>query len=78
MHALQTYLTWITVSEKVFWIISNALFGEKVPEPNDNYHKNLYVYTVLNPVLKYYLASSSSRRFLSSSSFKQTKLYINI
>jgi len=50
------YLTWITVSETVFWIISNALFGEKVPEPNDSYHENLNAYTVLNPVLKYYLA----------------------
>ena len=70
--------TWKTVSETVFWIISNAFYDEKVPEPNDSYHENLYAYTVLNPVQKYYLASSSSRRFLSSSSFKQTALHINV
>ena len=71
-------LTSITVSETVFWIISNALFDEKVLKPNDRYHETEYAYTVLNPVVKYYLASSSSRRFLSSSSFKQTTLYINV
>ena len=68
------YLTWKTVSETVFCIISNSLFDEKVPKPNDSYHETEDAYTVLNPVLKYYLASSSSRRFLSSSSFKQTTL----
>ena len=71
-------LTWITVSEKVFWIISKALFNDKVPEPDDSYHENECAYTVLNPALKFYLASSSSRRFLSSSSFKQTTPYINV
>ena len=72
------YLTWITVSETVFWIISKALFDEEAPKPNDSYHETKYAYTVLNPVLKFYLASSSSRRFLSSSSFKQTTLYISV
>ena len=71
-------LTSITVSETVFWMISNALLDEKVPEPNDSYRETEDAYTALNPLLKHYLASSSSRRFLSSSSFKQTTLYINV